>query len=223
MDVLEPVIYSKDWDFMTRSVARTLPAPSDSDYMFERTVLLRDETNPVHLKYYRFFPLSPLVYSIVLASLFILYFVIRYLAAYIDGMGLRLTVFQISLFFFFTAGYQFFSKTLNSSPGGVFICAALLFLLPGCISGCYISTKYSYLGMPGFLLLFVLSWFLMPYIGILFTAGVFARCFLCGCIFPMLLRRSAEKYKTGTVEPAEMFSSVCSGLAAAVMLLAMMP
>ena len=223
VDILNPILYSRRWEEATAAVSARMRAPTMKDYFFERTLLKQNSSDPVYEFYHRYFPLDSLSFSIVLFSLFILYLIVRYIIAYVPGMGLRFTVLRDSVLFFLVTGLLFFSRTLGVFSEGYLFSAALLFLLLGGITGCFIPLKNIYLGFPCLIIMLILSRLLMPYIGILFSAGVFARCFLCGCILPVFIRNTAEKYKTGTVEPEDIFSSVCSGLFIAVLLLAVMP
>ena len=221
--VLEPIFYPHDWEEKTADIVSSGIVPSASNYNFERSLLLNRTTEPDLSVFYRYFPLKPVPFLISLAGLFLLYFLVRYMIAYVNGMGLRFTVFRNSLLFFLVAGFLFFSRSLGGFPQGLSYCAAIQFLLISGIIGCYIPIKYYWVGFPLLAVVAVVSWFLLPCYGVLFMIGAWLRCILIGGILPLMIRKSAEKYKTGTVEPADLLSSTCSGLFAAMLLLAVMP
>ena len=145
------------------------------------------------------------------------------MTAYVNGMGLRLTVFFHSVLFFFIVGYQFFARSLNGYPYWLWYSVALCPLLISGILGCYFPIKYYRWGLPILLVVGIISWFLMPHYGIIFIFGAWIRCLMIGFILPSIFRHSVGKYKTGTVEPSVLLESTSSGLFVAMLLLAMMP
>ena len=218
---LEDIFYPQEWDQKTAESASVQTIPTDRNYSFERSVLATRNNDPVYSFFVRYFPLKPVEFSCLIGGLILLYIAIRYMAAYVEGVGLRLTVFRDSVLVFLVVGFIFSSKTLGGFPEGILYCAALQFLLLSYIAGCYIPRKYAYMGYLCLGLVALVSCFLMPYIGIYFTIGVFVRYLFVGFVLPLLIRKSVEKYKTGTVEPSDLYSSVCSGLFTAAFLLAM--
>ena len=222
-NILEPLLFPEAWDAKTMERAAKIKAPTNSDYSFERAVLSREASNPLIRTFYHYLPLKPVVFLCTVAGLLLIYLITRYMIAYVSGMGLRLTVFSHSVLFFFIAGYLFFSRSLNGYPYGTLYCAALIPLLISGMLGCSVAVKYYRWGLPLLLAVGVISWFLMPYYGTYFTLGMWGRCFMIGFVLPSMLRHSAEKYKTGTVDPSVLFESTGSGLFAAMLLLAMMP
>ena len=222
-DVLEHVFYTREWEEQTAAQAAAVKAPTSSNYAFERSLLSRETTNPLLRAYYDCLPRKTLFLGLVVSGLLLCYLIVRYMTAYVTGMGLRLTVFIHSVLFFFIAGYLFFARSLNGFPYGAWYCIALCPLLISGILGCYMPVKYYHWGLPILLAVGIVSWFLMPHYGMIFIVGVLLRCLMIGFILPSMLWNSTGKYKTGTVEPSVLLESTSSGLFVAAILLAMMP